>query len=99
MAQYDVYRGWAADTFLVDVQSNLLDELSTRVVIPLLPADAGPQKVKRLYPQIKIEGRDYILATSLLASVSVSALQGKKVNLLDRHDEISDAIHMLIHGF
>lgn len=40
MARFDVYAGLGAgDGYVVDVQAPLLDQLGTRVVIPLLPAE------------------------------------------------------------
>lgn len=84
---------------LLDVQSDLIDELSTRMVIPLLPMTGGPSKVDRLHPVLNIDGRDYLLATNLMAAVERSSLKQVKANMLSRHDDISRAVYMLFQGF
>ena len=98
MAQYDVYAGRGGALFL-DVQSDLIDGLSTRIVIPLIPTGAGPRKIKRLHPVLSVDGKDYMLATNLLAAVQKTQLGASKANLLARHDDIAKAIYMLFQGF
>ena len=41
MARYDVFAGAVEGSFLLDVQTDLLDHLNTRVVVPLLPLGGG----------------------------------------------------------
>lgn len=43
MAQYDVFLNSDGSGYLLDVQSDLLDGLATRLVIPLLPASQAPK--------------------------------------------------------
>ena len=38
MARYDVYANPNADGYLLELQTDLLDELKTRVVVPLIPS-------------------------------------------------------------
>lgn len=99
MAQYDVYTSKAPGVFLLDVQSDLIEGLTTRVVVPLLPANAGPHKIKRLHPIIAIDGRDYLVGAHLMTSVNKSELTTPKTNLTHRHDDISKAIYMVFQGF
>lgn len=44
MARFDVYRYSDAVPFVVDVQADLLAELKTRTVIPLLPQNQARQE-------------------------------------------------------
>lgn len=55
MAQFDVFRNPEGSGYLLDVQSDLLDGLSTRLVIPLLPALQAPRPAARLNPVVNIK--------------------------------------------
>lgn len=99
MAQYDVYLIQPRDRHLLDVQSDLIVGLSTRLVVPLLPAANAPQRIRHLNPLLQIDGQDYVMATSLMASAPKDRLDKIKANLLDRHDDISRAIYMIFQGF
>lgn len=99
MGQYDVYVIQPGNRYVVDVQSDLIDGLSTRLVVPLIPLATAPQRIKWLNPLFQIEGQDYVMATSLMASVTKDRLNSVKTNMLDRHDDISRAIYMLFQGF
>ena len=85
MAQFDIYpgKGDGCD-FLLDLQDNLLDELSTRVVAPLAAeATLGPA-MRILNPRLVIDGTPYLLLTHLLAAIpkkslgQPGALQGRR---------------------
>ncbi len=58
MARFDVYsrRGSDSDGYLIDVQADLLQDLSTRVVAPLLPPAIAPKPARNLNPVFKIDG-------------------------------------------
>ena len=43
MAQYDVVRNPEGSGYLLDVQSDLLDGLTTRLVVPLMPQTQAPK--------------------------------------------------------
>lgn len=99
MAQYDVYPSRSPNIYLLDVQSDLIDGLATRLVIPVIPTSNGPQKIKRLHPTVMIAGEEYLVATQLLAAVPKAELKNSIMNLIGRHDDISNAIFMAFHGF
>ena len=75
MAQFDVYRNANAATrasipYLLDVQSDLLDPLATRVVVPLCAPDVLRGKLaERLNPLFEIEGRNAVMLTPELAGL------------------------------
>ncbi|WP_292723976.1 CcdB family protein, partial [Mesorhizobium sp.] len=50
MARYDVFAGRVEGSYLLDVQSDLLDDFKTRVVIPLLPITMTPPPMRKLRP-------------------------------------------------
>lgn len=98
MARYDVYRTRNEIGYLLDVQNDLIDNLNTRVVVPLLPLGSMPPTVKRLHPIFEIEGRRFVMATHLLAAVTTNELSGKTANLLKHHDDIIRALDLLFQG-
>jgi toxin CcdB len=59
MARYDVFAGSAKGNYLLDVQTDLIEHLKTRMVVPLPPAGATPSPVKRLHPVFEIGGRNW----------------------------------------
>lgn len=105
MAQFTVYRNKSARTkaifpFLVDVQSDLLDDLQTRVVIPLTRAGALTKKpVSHLTPILKFEGEAYMLMTPELAGIARRDLGPASGSLAERRDAILAAMDFLLTGF
>ena len=86
--------------YLMDVQSSLLDNLETRLVIPLISQEkfSGLQ-IKGLNPSVAINSKEYILLTQQMAAIHVKNL-GPQVSgsQMNRH-EILSAIDFLITGF
>jgi toxin CcdB len=99
MARYDLYTLREQAGYLLDVQTDLIDRLQTRVVVPLLPTAVTPPPVRRLNPVFAIGGKRYVMATPLLASVPVADLEQSQANLSMHHDEIVAALDMLFQGF
>jgi toxin CcdB len=99
MARYDLFSNIGTEGFLLDVQTDLLDHLKTRVVVPLLPAGTTPPPIKRLNPIFEIGGQKYVLATQLLSAVSVHELTRREDSLSKHHDQIVGALEMLFQGF
>lgn len=87
------------DGFLLDLQSDLIDGLPTRVVVPLYPMEPGIRPVKRLHPIFQIEGRSYVVATHQIAAVPTTELSAPLTNLTSKYDDITRAVHMLFQGF
>lgn len=98
MPQFDVYRA-KGEMLLVDCQSDLLDHLDTRFVVPLILAEATPAPMPRLTPIFEINGRDYIMATQFAASYAKRELGRPVFNLDPERDRILAAIDMLTSGF
>lgn len=99
MARYDVYANRSGVGYLLDVQSDLLDEIDTRIVVPLFPRGYGTRGAQRLNPEFMIEGENCRMMTQLLASVPAHILRAPRANLRNRHDQIVAALDMLFHGF
>lgn len=99
MARYDVYAGRGQAGYLLDVQTDLIDHLKTRIVVPLLPAGSTPPAVRRLHPLFDIAGKSHVMATPLMASVPIEELGERRTTLSKYHDDIVAALDMLFQGF
>jgi toxin CcdB len=99
MARFELFRNEGAEGYLLDVQSDLLSGLNTRVVVPLLPASAGPAPAQRLNPVFSIEGQEWVMVTQFMAAVPEGELRCAVGSLAERQDEISAALDMLFLGF
>jgi toxin CcdB len=104
MAQFAVHRNPNRATrstipLLLDIQNNLLEELGTRVVIPLYkPAAVEGGVIEKLTPRLEINGAIYVAVTSELAGVSRKALGAPVADLGHRRDEIVAALDFLVTG-
>ena len=100
MARFDVYKYSAAVPFVVDVQADLLSDLKTRVVIPLLPhTQAKKEVLPRLKPVIKIHGKNYVLMTTDIGTLKISDLGTPSENIQEQRQTITEAIDFLMAGF
>lgn len=105
MSQYVVYKNpnpnsKKAYPYLLDVQSNFLESLETRLVIPLSPKSTFQDKeMKKLTPTFKIEGKDFLLLTPQMASIHKKQLGGRVSDFSNKHQEILSSIDFLITGF
>ena len=99
MARYDVFPNPTGPGYLLDIQSNLLEDLNTRVVVPLLPHDAKMRFVRKLNPIFAIGGKEVVMFTHLMGTIPVARLTEPRTNLTSHHDQIVGAVDMLFHGF
>ena len=99
MVRFDVYANRGGLGFLLDVQSDLITRLNTRMVVPLLPLDAAPTPATRLNPIFEIQGAAQSMATQFMAAVSNSELTVPVANLERESDAIFAAIDFLHHGW
>lgn len=85
--------------YLLDIQSNLLDELRTTVVVPLCATSlAGKAALTRLCPTLEIEGKKFIAITQQIAGIDRKSL-GKEVCDLARYrSEIIAALDFIVSG-
>ena len=83
---------------MVVIQSDLLDELATRVVAPLLPRGVGGRGLRSLNPELTIGDETLVLMTQLLATLTVAELGERMGSLAHRSDEIVRALDALLSG-
>ena len=105
MQQFTLYRNKDPSTrtlfpLLLDVQCDLLEDLQTRVVIPLTKKSrfAG-EPVVHLMPLIEFEDETYLLVTHHLAGITRTALGTPAGSLARQRDTIIAALDFLFTGF
>ncbi|MEP3427973.1 MAG: CcdB family protein [Hyphomicrobiales bacterium] len=99
MARNDLYRLTSSQTLVLDVQADLLDNLNTRVVVPLLGRADAPTPAKFLNPVFTLEEEEFVMATQFLSAVSKSELGDAVGNLDKHHQDITRALDMVFQGF
>ncbi|TGU73939.1 plasmid maintenance protein CcdB [Geomonas terrae] len=104
MAQFDVYENTdqvsrTSVPYLMDVQADLLNKLTTRVVVPLVTVAAMGHSIRPLNPQFEVKGTNVIMSTAELSGVHVRELGAKVGTLKDSRAEIVAALDFLFLGF
>ena len=104
MAQFTVYRNLDRASqkrvpFLLDVQCELLSDLSTRMVVPIYPATYLKGRfLKTLNPVFRINGRNHVMATPEMAGIPRKALGQPVADLSAQRATIIAALDLLITG-
>jgi len=104
MSQFILYRNEDSSSnetypYFIDVQSSLLEDLNTRLVIPLSPhSSLNNTDAKRLCPVIHLDEGNFVLLTHQMTSVPKSILKTELTSLESFRYEILAAIDMLISG-
>ena len=99
MARYDLYAAPDGKSWRLDVQADLLDGLTTRVVVPVLPLAGAPKPAGRLNPVVTVEGVECVLVTQYLAAVRVGELGRRVGSLADQAQAVMAALDMVFVGF
>ena len=105
MARFDVYPnpGAHADTtpYLLDVQSDLLDGLKSRMVIPLRSLEhfAKVKLPTRLTPVLQVNGKEYLLETPKMGAVAKRTLRTSLTSLAHEQDRITGSLDFLFQGY
>ena len=105
MARFDVFRnsgkGQAAIPFLLDVQSNHIEALGSRIVIPLRRLDRFPKVLLPLdlTPVFEIDGIACMLDTPQLAAIPKATLKTVVVSLAHEQATIVASLDRVFGGF
>jgi toxin CcdB len=94
-----VFPNPSGDGYLLDVQTDLLSDLNTRVVVPLLAESCAPTPATRLNPTFDIEGQSVVMVTQFMAAVPTSILKSSVGSLAEEFDKVTTAVDMLMQGF
>jgi len=104
MPQFDVYvnpnaGSRASVPFVVDVQSDLIDALPTRLVMPLSRVGAGQAKFpSNLCPPFTLAGEVLTLMPHLAAPIDKRLLRHTVQSIAHRAHDISAALDAVISG-
>lgn len=102
MAQFDVYLNPSKSTqkfypYILDIQSPLIADLSTRIVIPMgVLAHFGNEKMTRLTPEITYENQKLLLLTPQISSMHEKLLGQPIGSLMHMRDTIIGALDFAI---
>ena len=103
MKQFDVYINTDSDTnqaypYFVDVQTELLEVLNSRVVIPLTTALPNKGLASNICPELEIGGQHYYLLTYQITTVASSFLRKHESSLLLNRTDIINSLDFLASG-
>jgi toxin CcdB len=102
MARFDVHQfASKAAPLVLDVQADILDDLASRVVVPLVPlSQAASEVLPRLKPVLMINDQACVMMTTDIAALPVSKLGKTVTNIEAEHrDDIIAALDFLFLGF
>ena len=105
MAQFDVYVNPQPESrrfvpYIVDVQSQLIDQLTTRLVMPL--SRVGTQQGSlpvNLCPVVEVAGEALSLMPQLAAPFPARLLKKPVLSLAHRAAEVTGAMDAVLSGF
>jgi len=99
MSRFDVYKNPEGDGYLLDVQADLLNDLNTRMVVPLLPLLVAPKPAQHLNPRFEIQKESVVMATQFMAAVPSYILRNPITNIESNRNSITAAIDFLMQGY
>ncbi len=101
MARFDLYKTRSQRIpYLLEVQSDTLETLASRVVIPVVSLEqAGAARLPRLNPGIMIDGVPHILMPQEMTTIPASKLRRPVGNIAEHRDAITAAMDFLFQGF
>ena len=103
MRQFDIVENANSVTkrhvpYLLVLQAPLFDELTTRVVAPLIPAKLFGQPLAHLTPVISVADATYVVSMAEIAGVPLTALGPKIDSIVESRLEIIAALDFLFTG-
>ncbi|MFT5330586.1 MAG: toxin CcdB [Parasphingorhabdus sp.] len=102
MARFDIYALNRAEVpYVLEVQADLLSDLASVVVVPLVPAEAArAETMRKLKPEIIIKGESFCLMTTDIGTLRRASLSKPVVNVKEPYRAvIVDALDFLFQGF
>ena len=104
MARFDVYANPDAaerkhTPYLLDLQNNYIDSLSTRVMAPLRRESAFGARARNLNPAFVIAGENVVLDAAGIGAVPVSVLRKPLAELRGARAPIQEALDTLFGAY
>jgi toxin CcdB len=104
MPQFSIHRNQHAPTkarfpLLLDIQADFLEDLATRVVIPLAPQSSSMgQRMDRLTPLVQVDGKRYLVVTPQLSAIAKKELGPAVADLTGDRVDFINALDLLLAG-
>ena len=105
MPQFSVYQNLNQATrarfpLLLDVQTDLLSGIATRIVVPLCPATSAARRsaMHAVAPICRVDGKDYVVVMPQLAGVLASDLGPRVGDLSKDRAMLLEALDFLTRG-
>jgi toxin CcdB len=104
MARYDVYANPETSErkhtpYLLDVQNDYIDALTTRVVIPLRTEAAFGPRARNLNPSFMVSTSTVVLDCAALGAIVLSELRKPVASLRDERPAIQEALDTLFGAY
>lgn len=104
MAQFDVYPNPIIEDrllypYVMQLSSDFVRSVRTRLTAPLSPASASSQPLSRLHPAMTINGQTYVLETMSMQAHDGADLRGAVANLRNQVDDVFNALDFAFHGY
>ena len=84
--------------YLLELQTDLLASLGTRLVAPLVPAARFGPPASRLNPVLRIGSRNFVIDAALIAGVPATRLGDRVASLGERSADLLGALDFLVSG-
>ncbi|KQP43172.1 CcdB family protein [Pseudorhodoferax sp. Leaf274] len=104
MARFDVYANpdpaeRRTIPFFLDIQSDHLEALETRVVVPLHLGERFMGPVRRLNPELIVIDKTVVMDTASIGAIPIGDLRRPVANLADQQSHIQDALDTLFGAY
>lgn len=103
MAQFDLYENQNPQScemypLLLDIQSDILRDLNTRLTVPLAVATKSHKSLP-ITPMIEMDGKHYSVMFHLMASYPINEYGTAIGNLENHRSELLAAYDFMIQGY
>ncbi len=104
MPQFDLYENQNTQTnetypLLLDIQSNILGDLNTRLTVPLTVAAKQNKRSLPFTPMIEVHGKNYMAMFHLIASYPINEYGSIIGNLEKDRSMLLGAYDFMIQGY
>jgi toxin CcdB len=104
MARYDVYANPDVSErkhtpYLLDVQNDYIDALTTRVVVPLRTEAAFGLRARNLNPSFVVAAHNVVLDCAALGAIPLSELRKPVASLREERPAIQEALDTLLGAY
>ena len=102
MPQFDVYKPSGQSgvhSLLLDIQSDLIGLIGSRVVVPMVKFTQAPKLTQRLNPVFEVGSQKYVALFQDLQSVTLEMLGARVGNLADKRFEVTTTLDFLFQGY